>query len=169
MYPDWIVNLFTNNACPKCRHPITLDNVDAIGVGRPDRHLAHLREPMAMMLATCPQCEELISFSCRCATVLLLDAARELARLIENAPAGDPPLFGPGSLPPSHGDETPKTVRPSIRRNQAAGPLTDAEVKSLLARRRRASFRSGSKNFKGLAAPDQDHDRGSKPAGGSDE
>lgn len=172
MYPNWIVNLFTNNPCTECRGAVTLDDISAIGVCRPEPFLAHLRAPYALIIATCRHCGQSIRFTTRCPKGALVEAVMELAVQIESAEAGKPPPFGPGSIQaPRSGHSSEATdapLRPSIREDQAVGPPTDAEVKAFLARLRRMSFKAGSKGFERLTGRDRRDEHGDDAGGRND-
>ena len=155
MYPNWIIQMFTNNPCPTCRGTVMLDDINAIGACRPSDFESHFREPLVLVIAKCPHCGQDIHITMRCPTDLILDAARALAEQIEAAPPEKPPFFAPtptpakdhGSTDGAVGNAFPPTVKPSIRVGQNLGPPTEAEIKSFLARLKRMSFKPGSKSF----------------------
>lgn len=163
MYPNWIIDMFTGNTCPKCRSALTLSDIDAIGIRRPLGFEGHLPELLALVIATCKQCGGCIHFSTRCPKEPLIDAVEELAELIKSTPARKPPLFGPGAASTVQGETSSdgagghvgkSTVRPSIRADQKLGPMTEEEVGSFLAWLKRISFKSGSKSLRRLTGSD---------------
>lgn len=164
MYPLWLTNLFQDNRCPECRGALTLDDIIAIGARRPEPFEAHLREPLALILATCRHCGISTNFSTRCPRDGLIDAVNELADQIESAPAGEPPLIRPSAEPSTPQSRPPAdatrsnrgrvAVRPSVREGQASDPPTEKEIKAFLARLKRMSFKPGSKGFNKLSGSD---------------
>jgi hypothetical protein len=162
-YPAWLIGMFTDNHCPECRGLLMLSNIDAIAAARPEHNIAHLRDPMALVIATCPHCNRQLHLSMRCPRELLMNAVKQFINQIESAPIGEPPLFGPGSKVVQQSDsgnragddKSEPTIRPSLRAGQSLRPPTDAEVKTFLARLKRMSFKSGSKGFKKLSGNDR--------------
>src|ERR1700678_2224874 len=159
MYPLWITNLFFKNPCVECRKDVTIDDIVAIGVCRPEPYEAHLREANAVIRARCKHCDHVQNYITRFPKPLMGEAIEALIEEIENAPTAKP-LLGPGSVAPENTRDKPTKnekppgqsakVRPSIRVNQKTGPITDAEVKAMLKALNRLSLKTNSETFKKL-------------------
>lgn len=164
MYPTWLINSFTDNPCTQCRAPITVDDITGIGLARPSDLETYLREPLALILATCRHCGQKHNFRMRCLKDSLIDAMNELADQIAAAPPGDPLPFGPGSAASARcetgsgsGEANKLPVRPSLRSNQKMTPPSQEEIRVFLARLKRMSFRRGSRDFNKFTDDSQNH------------
>lgn len=141
MYPEWLTTMFQSNPCSECRAGLTLSDIEAVGVRRP--YPDGLQRPLAMVTCVCPHCGNRMSCTIDQPLEGVLAGVEALyLELADTAAPGN----GMFQLPSVPAKKTGR-ARPSRRRNQPSAPPTEKEIRDFLARLKRMSFKTGSKDM----------------------
>ena len=152
MYPEWLISLFADNTCVRCRTALTTDDIDAVGTRRPMPH-DDPRAPLALIIVTCKHCGQCINCTLPLDLPAVLDAVTAFAaRIARAAETKDADLNGPHfQRSPATGNATERPnierVRPSRRDGQPLTPPTQREIQAFLNRMRATPFKRGTKGF----------------------
>jgi hypothetical protein len=162
MYPPWMNEMFRCLPCSGCGSRLASDDIEIVGVRRPEEWEAWLAQPIFVISLICRNCGQVTNALHRQPLGEVVNGVTAFVRDIERDCQGKEPLVkipglttakpagspsSPAPTPPAP-TEPPDHVRPSRRRNQPVKPPTPAEIRAFLNRMRKTSFKRGSKGFK---------------------